>query len=309
MSDQVSPTILIKKADGTTERITLVELKKRQAGQIKEKPALITTLKLENGEHLLNEEVPNSEHAKTSLVANRSDQVSKIIDSLSFKVNFSLDNRLRSIIQLRLKDIRSEADTLDACLRSIKDGGLGLTETQAQELVQKSQPTSYVPKTDLPKKIEVVDKIIQASMPVATIENLINKAGSEVKENKMPIRSSIPTSAKFPIQDVKARPMAVGPLQEIELFSLIDFRRLSNKTIDAANRLKQKFINLKEESYLLYMNSWQVWRQSPLCQSYLSAVDMALSQKRPLASVLGEKDKINIIEIEALITMEKELGI
>ena len=311
MADNIQPTILVKKTDGTTERITLAELKNRQASQIKEKPALITDLKLEKGEHLLDEKVPDSEHAKTSLAATRTDQVSKIIDSLSFKVAVSTENRLRSVIQLRLKDIRGEADTLDACTRSIKDGGLGLTEPQAQELTKKSQPTTYVPKTELQKKVssQVVDNILQVSAPIAPIEDLIKQSAASVKENKMPLRPSLSISNKIPIHDVKTSSQAVGPLQEIEIFSLVDFRRLSNKAVEAANRLKQKFINLKEESYLLYMNSWRAWRQSPLCQSYVSAVDMALSQKRPLVSVLGEKDKINLAEIEALITMEKELGI
>lgn len=370
MEEIIQPTILIKKSDGTSERVTLAELKKRQAGVVVPEtvvtpvvaptpvaipttvvvpvsapivaptpvaelvpvvtqiPSVIlpepivskpienitqqqvaTPLKVEDVKSLLHEETPNSEHAVSNLAASRTDQVSKVIDSLSFKVAAAVENRLKSIVQLRLKDIRGEADTLDACQRSIKDGGLGLTEPQAQELTKKAQPTAYAPKAEPHKKIEVVEKILQDAMPMAAIEDLINQAGSANKENKMPVRPLANTGTKMPIHDVKSRPAPVGPLQEIEIFSLTDFRRLSNNTVEAANRLKQKFLNLKEESYLLFMNSWTAWHQSPLYQSYISVVDTALSQRKPLSSVLGEKDKISLVEIEALINMEKELGI
>lgn len=304
MADQTtSPTILVKKADGTTERISLAELKKRQAKPTpaENKPAL----KPADSKPLLHEEVPESPHAKTTVVSDRTDQVSKIISSLSFKVSPQLDNRLRSVIQLRLKDIRSEADTLDACARSIKDGGLGLTETQARELTDRSKPTTYTPKVEkVEKKIvkeNIVDKIISNSAPAsAPIEDLI--------KNVAPVRVAS-TTAKAMMHDVKVKPLAMGPLDEIQFFSLVDFRRLSSKPADAAERLKQKFLNLKEESYLLFMKSWEAWRNSPLYQAYINVVDEAIEQRRPLASVLGEKDKISLLEIEVLINLEKELGI
>ncbi|MCX6780181.1 MAG: hypothetical protein NT034_03310, partial [Candidatus Magasanikbacteria bacterium] len=189
MVDSNQMMITVKKSDGTTERISLAELKKRQANTsvpatapaaVAVSPAIPaakpimpavlpvtpTPVKIENKpllksedfKPLLHEEVPDSEHAKTALAAPRTDQVSKIIDSLSFKVAAAgIDNRLRSIVQLRLKDIRSEADTLDACMRSIKDGGLGLTETQSRELTDKSAPTTYTPKVE---KVVNVEKIV-----------------------------------------------------------------------------------------------------------------------------------------------------
>lgn len=300
-------TILIKKADGTTERISLAELKKRQAAA--SAPALSNNqpiLKSEDLKPLLHEEVPDSEHAKTTVVASRTDQVSKVISSLSFKVTPQLENRLRSVIQLRLKDIRSEADTLDAGIRSIKDGGLGLTEIQARELTDKSKPTAYNPK---PEKIEkkivkenIVDKIISNSVPAsAPIEDLIVK-------NVAPVRAPSAT-AKVLMHDVKSRPLSMGPLDEIQFLSLIDFRRLSSKPTEAAQRLKQKFLNLREESYLLFMKSWEAWRNSPLYQDYINVVDEAIEQRRPLSGVLGEKDKISMSEVEALVSLEKDLAI
>lgn len=352
MVDQTNqPTILVKKTDGTTERISLSELKKRQASTasstpvvtsmvpvVAQKPANTSMpsapmvlpapsvpakmenkpiLKNEDLKPLLHEVVPDSEHSKTIVVASRTDQVSKVVDSLSFKVALALDNRLRSVIQLRLKDIRSEADTLDACMRSIKDGGLGLTETQSKELTEKSKPTSYLPKVEkvanvVNKEIKenIVDKIISnAGSASAPITDLITKKlDNKPAQNMSPLRAAA-TNPKAMMHDVHSKPVAMGPLDEIQYFTLVDFRRLSSKPVDAAERLKQKFLNLKEESYLLFMKSWDAWRNSPLYQAYIMAVDEAVEQKRPLAGVLGERDKISLAEIEALINLEKDLAI
>lgn len=360
------PTILVKKADGTTERVSLAELKKRQAGSpvsasaavsaepvdlaqttavsvpvapTTVKPPVVAPVilpsvpvetKMENkpvfssvdAKPLLHEEVPESEHAKTTVAANRVDQVSKIIESLSFKVPSQFENRLRSVVQLRLKDIRGEADTIDACARSIKDGGLGLSQAQAVELAQKAKPSAYIPKTNkiesvsLPDnkstKDDVVDKIIgSATIPSPSIDNLIAGATTvkmSVPANTSPVRASAPAD-KAMMHDVRHNPQAVGPLEEIQFFTLVDFRRLSAQPAEAALRLKQKFVNLKEESFLLFMKSWEAWRNSPLYQVYVGAVDEAASKKLPLSAVLGEKEKISMSEIEALINLEKDLSI
>ncbi len=314
MADSNSqPMILVKKIDGTTERISLAELKKRQTAS---KISPLTSLgRNDNKEEvrnnktekpLLHEEAPVSPHAVTTVVADRADQVGKIIASLSFTVPAQFENRLRSCIQLRLKDIRSEADTLDVCLRSIKDGGLGLTEAQAQEIVEKSKPTTYKPEIKVPvsqllaPSQSVIDKIIQqGDVPILPIPAL----------RRASTPAATMASSKPMMHDVKNKPLSMNPLEEIQYFSLIDLRRLGNNASEAVSRFKQKFVNLKEESFSLFMDSWNAWRQSPLFINLMEVVDIAVLEKRHLSAVLGEKEKISLAEIEALITMEKELEI
>lgn len=379
MSDQTTqPTILVKKADGTTERITLAELKARQAGakpvavpvvtpaekppvEIKtEQPKIIqpkidkplgmvigpaekkvftpsvlaqdqisqAPLKSADVKSLLHEEVSESSHADTNTASAHLDQVSKIIAGLSFKVPTQFENRLRSGVQLRVKDIRSEADTLDMCLRSIKDGGLGLTQPQAEELIVKTHPTVLsspkkdqvshapvlppLPMLDIIKKSEreaAVEKIIGQTSPSPAIADLITPKKIEVSAPPSPNRSNSAQSFKPLMRDVQSKPATMSPLDEIQYFSLIDLRRLSSQPSEAVSRLKQKFVNLKDESFLLFVDSWNSWRNSPLYQSYLAVVDDALSQKLKLNTVLNTKEKISFLEIESLVKMEKELDI
>jgi hypothetical protein len=292
---------------------------------LKSAPAASTeTLAMKNTEKekfsieksLLTEEAPASPHAKSVVAATREDQVTKIISSLSFKVPAQFENRLRSVIQLRLKDIRSEADTLDACARSIKDGGLGLSEVQAKELTEKSKPAAYVPKADkkeMAVREQVVDQIIAGEAKGADIAELLpTKSASKIDPATKPVsplRAVNNAMVKNAVHDVKIKPVAMGPLDEIKYFTLVDFRRLSSNPTEAANRLKQKFVNLRDESYLLFMDSWSAWRSSPLYQAYFMVIDEALCDKRPLSAVLGERDKISMAEIEVLVNLEKDLAI
>ncbi|GEM_PF-2347390 len=398
MPDQTTqPTVLVKKADGTTERITLAELKARQAGakpvavtpivvpvvtpaiveaaavapivvaekvlpiEIKIEPSKIiqpkidkplglvigpaekkisapsvlvqdqisqAPLKSADVKSLLNEEMPDSSHADMNTAPDRLDQVSKIIAGLSFKVPTQFENRLRSGVQLRVKDIRSEADTLDMCLRSIKDGGLGLTQPQAEELIVKTHPTVLtstkkdvvshapvlppIPMLEKIKKTEreaAVEKIIGQTPSSPAIADLIVPPKIAVSVPPSPNRSNSAQSFKPLMHDVQSKPSTMSPLDEIQYFSLVDLRRLSSQPSEAVSRLKQKFINLKDESFLLFIDSWNYWRNSPLYQSYLAVVDEALSQKLKLNTVLNTKEKISFLEIESLVKMEKELDI
>ncbi len=374
MTDNNQPTILVKKADGTTERITLAELKARQSKPVAvvvepvkvvepevvkvvevvepkiekpqglvvgpvEKKVIIpnqlaqdkidqTPLKTADVKSLLNEEVPVSFHSDSIVAPAQLDQVSKIILTFSFKVPAQFENRLRSSVQLRLKDIRSENDTRDLCLRSIAEGGLGLSEPQAEELISKTKISSPIPaKKNTPVTFQAlppmpvietmrksdreaaVEKIIGQVPSAPIISDLISTKKIETNNAPSPLRSTPSQSFKPMVHDVQAKPVEMGPLDEIQYFSLIDLRRLSSQPTEAVSRLKQKFVNLKDESYVLFMESWAAWRKSPLYQSYLEVVDEALSQKFSLNAVLNSKEKILLAEVEAIAKMEKELDI
>ena len=351
MFDQATqPTILVKKADGTTERITLAELKARQAGSkpiavvpiavpvaipvvvpkieiphglvigpvekkisspiiLAQDQILQTPLKTEDVKSLLHEEIPENNKTDLNISHARTDQVSKIISSFTFKIPAQFENRLISCVQLRLKDIRSEADTRALCLRSIKDGGLGMTQTQVDEVIAKTN--AYVPSTNIKKtdRESAVDKIIGQTSISPEIVDLINTKKIEQNISSNPIRPKQPQSMRPMVHDVQDKPSSMSPLDEIQYFTLVDLRRLSSQPTEAVNRLKQKFINLKDESYLLFMDSWNAWHNSPLYQTYLDMIDEAMSQKLNLSAVLNTKEKITLAEVEALIKMEKELDI
>lgn len=104
------------------------------------------------------------------------------------------------------------------------------------------------------------------------------------------------------------KPSNLGPVEELRYFSLVDFRRLSSSPEEAAARLKQKLINLREESHVLYLDGLSAWRESPLFRDYIGASVDALNTKRKLAdSMADDSNKIQMKEIQAIIQMEGEL--
>ena len=64
---------------------------------------------------------------------------------------------------------------------------------------------------------------------------------------------------------------------------------------------------LKAESYLLYMDALNAWRESPLYLEYVETVSNSLKLGKNLTVVISDKNKIQLPEIKALVEMEKSL--
>ncbi len=85
---------------------------------------------------LLEEPAPKTSSGAPLISLPRDAQADEIIGKLSFTVSKTNLNRLRTLIQLRLKDIRSVDQVEEALSRSEQDGGVGLTREQAHEVLK-----------------------------------------------------------------------------------------------------------------------------------------------------------------------------
>jgi hypothetical protein len=299
-------------------------------------------------------------------------------------------NRLRSIIQLYLKEVRGEAETENALTRAVHDGGLGLSDEQKQAVMnaidgakKSTEPRSEilfkitekkkntVPDLELAETVRAKKSVEPAIVPdrfpatttpfnafkhptvkpavktpsAAPAPRVIAPGAQPVKKipskeftdllaaaagssplqihdlitpkkefvASKPVRPAAPLTLsgtpemKPLVRDVAAVTMEVGPVDELARFSLTDFRRLSPNATEAANRLKEKFLNLKEESVVLFLQALDAWQHSPLYMEYMGALTQGLVERRPLSAVLSDAKKIQVKEITALITMENEL--
>jgi hypothetical protein len=91
-----------------------------------------------DGWSLLDEPAPSKTTAGSFTSDRRDEQVDSIVSKLSFKVSAGNSNRLRTVIQLFLKDVRSAEQTREILERREIDGGLGLTGVQTGELLEKA---------------------------------------------------------------------------------------------------------------------------------------------------------------------------
>lgn len=293
---------------------------------------------------LLEEPELHHSSAPTSTSSTREDEVGKIFTSLGFAVLPAFTGRMRSVILQRFKDIRGENETRELVLKPTTEGGLGLSAGQADILeqkcsmaIEKSIVSSSVTAVEPLKTREMRDKVLQKFAEAELPSNItpfnafvhapaFSKPKPLAQPNKVNpiIKTSLTTPVKpreetFKIsteskqrpimQDVTARPHEMGPMEEIRYFRLLDLRRLASQPAEAVGRLKQKFINLREESIVLFFDALEAWHQSPLYIEYVQMVSRAFSAKTKLAANEAGKDNITLNEIKLLVAMEKELGL
>ncbi len=103
------------------------------------------------------------------------------------------------------------------------------------------------------------------------------------------------SSAKSSVSDIVApikEKSTMGPVEEIHTFGLVDFRRLAPRPKEAASKLIGKFHGYKEESFMLYMETRDAWRASPLYKAYRDVALQSLIEGKTVDGVLsaGEQD-------------------
>ncbi len=353
MDNKQPRMIPIKKFDGTIERVTLEEFKKRQKSgkqtaardtanaapnapdsaaipavvplAIKPAPVVkVLTREPKIKETSLLEEPLEAPASAASVLSNdRMDEVERIIKRLRFVIREP--ERLKKVIQARIKDIRSVADTKEKLMSPIERGGVGLSLSEAEQVLSacsgntasNSAPqnggfTKITPRPTITpaaspsSKSSVMDIFVEQrsmSEQADDISSLIRKT-SGARTNAL----SESTPMRPMVRDVTlVKKSGFGPVDEIQSYTLVDFRRLAAKPAEAATRLKQKFINLQDESYLFYIKALIAWRQSPLYLAMMEKVTEALNKGVKFNDVLTPEG-IKMDEMSVLIDMEKELN-
>jgi hypothetical protein len=177
------------------------------------------------------------------------------------------------------------------------------------------QVVSLKPRIVMPQKSEISEagrqKVANVFIEQRSASEEVNDI-SQLLKNKYPPRENITSTfyvSKNIVRDVSPNVSAnVGPVEEIRSYTLPEFRRLSANPMEAIARFKQKFLNLREESFLLFTNALSAWRESPLYMSYINKVVESLNKKVAIQSLLTNSGDMQIKEMEALLQMEKELN-
>lgn len=345
MSDE--KTILVKRKDGSFVKMKLSDLKKapieKKAEKV-EKPTVFVKDKLENTENrwekedvaslLEDEELRGLKHSSFN---KREKEAMEIIEKLSFKIPSQAVNNLKNSIILFLKDIKDEEQIGEILRQPVYLGGVDLNDLQITELVRvvKEKKTSMNTedyssvkslkrvmsnKNTLPAKegeiLPATSSPFNAFMhkpaftkevkEIKTLDELVEKDISSKNKITDLLTGSRPTKSAG--EDIVAPKNTVfGPVEEIKNFTVEDLRHLSSNTQQAVSRLKQKFINLKEESFLLYLQALEAWQQSPLYKNYLEQICEGFNNGVSLSALVRKQNSLNLDEIKEIIKMEKEI--
>ncbi|HAT03739.1 MAG TPA: hypothetical protein DCS29_03110 [Candidatus Magasanikbacteria bacterium] len=224
----------------------------------------------------------------------------------------TLEPRLKSLIISFEKGVRDEHQFVEYAMRSIEQGGLGMTEDMAYRTlseVKKSTP-------QIQKQPIIAKKMVKQGAPSMDTSNHVVQPPKLTRvDTALPPRMVhvSPPSVRHDIVPGMGVQKAMGPIEEIKEFTLIDLRRLSRDANTAADMLYAKFNGWKEESFLLYMDVRSAWRQSPLYREYISITTRALDTHMHVQDVIEAQSSssggLTFREYMGLVSFNKKLGI
>lgn len=280
------------------------------SGRMQAKSSNVKQWNEEDARPLLEEEItrPKTEE-KRVLPDKRENVYEAVIGSLKFPVSSDLEGRVQSLIVSRIKDIRTDEQVLEYALREVAKGGLGFSQTQAEELLQAILSFGEIKNFQIKKAEKQIEKL----------EPKINNLQAEEFENQPKSSAQIKNYSTRPVlHDVVPAPLAiapeekrtVGPLEEFSEFRLIDFRRLSADPEKAGKILQDKFAVLKKESFLFYLQAVQAWYRSPLYREYLAIVAQSVENRKKVREIFVSQGRESLQEAEfnALVKLHEHLS-
>ncbi|PIZ94600.1 MAG: hypothetical protein COX81_03115 [Candidatus Magasanikbacteria bacterium CG_4_10_14_0_2_um_filter_37_12] len=252
---------------------------------------------------LLEEEIVLKKEDQSILPENREESVSGVLASLPFQISKDLEGRLSSLIQSRLKDIRTDQQVLEYSEREIGSGGLSLSIEDAALLVSAIQKVFHVrPNIKVPKKEKIASSLLSnIKVPSHIVHEPIEPERDVDKESGNKQKNLI-------MHDVVAPPtlledQTISPIDELRNFSLADFRRLSSNVGQATEVLLNKFDQLKKESFSLFLKSGEAWRKSTLYELYATVLYESLSMNKTVGEVIQSRGSTDSISNEEFIAM------
>ncbi|MBT3538796.1 hypothetical protein HOF40_04770 [Candidatus Parcubacteria bacterium] len=229
-------------------------------------------------------------------------------------VSKELQPRLVSLVVSFRKGIRNDNQFLDYAIRNVEQGGLGMAEIEAKELLEstkkENKPATEQKPIVLPRLIDfpiATPKMQEQKSPVKNIQPL---------SNPVPRPRNIPKAPspllKHDIVSSKEVSRIQGPEDEAQNFTLVDLRRLSRDPAVAVDMLLTKFEGWKEESFLLYMKTRDAWHLSPLNNKYTSTTSQALREGVTVQDVLDQDaspERMTIEEYNNIVLFNKNLDV
>lgn len=116
------------------------------------------------------------------------------------------------------------------------------------------------------------------------------------------------------IQDIEApefdtRKRTMGPVEEILVFSLEDYNRLSSDSQKANEMILAKFENIKKESFLIFINFVKAWKKSPLYKLYLKTCLGAFKNKQTIKEFCSSNAELSYEKFLSLVDLNKKIKI
>ena len=231
------------------------------------------------------------------------DVVARVLSEAKIIPPPDLTSRYQSLIMSAAKGVRTIEQVLRYAVMSNVQGGLGLDTASVERL---GRALEKVPGIQVPiapvKRATPTEVAMQAQLAPST-PNPALFARPTMRDVEPPTQT-IPLAA----QTVAV----MGPVDEMQNFSLVDWRRLAVTPEKAAEIVMRKFAVWKEESFYLYQDARAAWLSSPLIREYQKTLATAINQNTRLSGLSmggNARGAITAGDIGALVAVNRSLAV
>ncbi len=137
----------------------------------------------------------------------------------------------------------------------------------------------------------------------------------EQKEEKWssPPRPVSDSGSKKKIEDIKATPKVMGPIDELRYLDIVNFRRLSEDASEATLKIRKKIELLEKEGYDKKIEAILAWKKSPVNRLYVLIGQEAVSQGTGIQKLVEKRleknqESLSWKEVTAIMKLNSELS-
>ncbi|NBS41437.1 hypothetical protein EBS80_02150 [bacterium] len=179
----------------------------------------------------------------------------------------------------------------------------GKAPTEVVGPVVPSRPTSATTADAVKAREEKIDTSkVKAAIEAAKVSAPV--VTPVMSEPSIPVAAS----GRPKVEDIRFERTLAGPVEELRLLTLTDFRRLSKDPRQAILRVQDKVELVGQEGYEQRIAAIRAWRDSPLSREYVAVSREALLGGTSIAKVLADKraagqDVLSDDELKAIVDL------
>lgn len=217
--------------------------------------------------------------------------------SSSVSIPSDLEARTSALVLSWKKGIRDRNQFLEYAAKPAMQGGLGLSERDAEQFFMDISGTALLGKPE------------SAIKPRPLVSSQASRSVLSSQPKKTPMNQAPqPASLIREIASTGNTTRVMGPVEEVASFTLEDLRRLSRDPKIASSMLLAKISGWKDESYLLYLQVRDSWKTSPLFRLYIEKTVEAIEKNISILSVL-QGSELQYEEYIAIAEVNQKMGL
>lgn len=262
-----------------------------------------------------------------------------LVRQLGIPLNVELQQRLVRVVISRWKEMRDDRQTKEVLTRSRDNGGLGLSQSQADNIVK-----SIVKDRDIAiEKGKNVNSgmlkraLVNQSAPTSVATNRVDNdivigEGDSQKTNGDSSKSKTSAEGGRLMTEIKPRSLppektetiqpkqskseseretinVVGPVDELRTITLSDFRRMGKDPKTAAQKIYQKIDLLGDESLEIKAAGISAWKESDIYKDYLAIGQKSIQEGVQMDEIFKQqKNGMTKEEFDAIVDLNGKLS-